>query len=526
MNKAMAKVVILVAITAAVWVLYENFADNLIRAMYEGDSVGILNNLIKYQHKKPVEHYLGFADRIFYKYWLLLGVGVSLMVAFGTLVSWNSGRVKSSRRSDGVALEVDSPTFKYSMSDVTIIFFLSLLVRAAFLPFVVDLPLASDENYYWSVPKLLAQGDFTSTLFRPPLWGYMLAIPAMIYDQPIAGRVLSVFLGAMAPVMVYLLAARLFNRRTAIIAAIIYMVYPEHVYYSHYVWSELVFGLLCLLAVHLFFVFIQDVKKTGVFRLSFLVAAVALLAKEFAVIFFAGLMATLLLSKIDRKLTRLSVACVLFVSLAATYSLIASCMTRRVIILNDAPLYNISRATGVDPDYTYSFDSREETFVKLALFFKDRSLRTTLSKFKKHFYNLWTPNSFPIVRLFSAHRPDTWSYGMSKPYLAVYVLAGYYICLIVAGLMGFCLADWAPFRIFSIVSLAALSSMAVFAFLCSRFRLPFMFIFAIYAAHLFANGTILLGNLRSIAKSAVLIVLLKVFISVVHVKIETFGIWG
>jgi len=37
------------------WLLYEGFAAGLIVAMYEGRSLGILNRLIRYQHKKPVE---------------------------------------------------------------------------------------------------------------------------------------------------------------------------------------------------------------------------------------------------------------------------------------------------------------------------------------------------------------------------------------------------------------------------------------------------------------------------------------
>ncbi len=47
------------------YILYKCFANSLIEAIYKGQSFQVLNNLIKYQHKYPLEHYLRSGELIF-----------------------------------------------------------------------------------------------------------------------------------------------------------------------------------------------------------------------------------------------------------------------------------------------------------------------------------------------------------------------------------------------------------------------------------------------------------------------------
>ena len=517
----MVYIFIMLLCMASVLLLYECFAHQLVRAMYEGKSIGALNNLIKYQYKKPVGHYLDLANTIFYKMWLLSGIAFSLLVTAKSLLDFADNKRWLSSE---------------SILNIKIVFFSSLGIRVMFLPFVTNLLLATDEGYYWNVPKYLAKGDFVSVVLRPPLWGCLLAIPAWFFDHPFMGRLFATVIGACTPVLIYLLAEKVFNKRTGLVAALIYAAYPEHIGYSHYLWSEILFGFLCLLSLYLFFVFVQD-RRTNLFLLlSFFVAGLALLAKEFAVILVVGLSVTLFFLQTKNIMRKILPACLLFLLPAIGYSLVASRITNHVIVLADAPIGNLIQATAADsnPKFSYSHETREDSILDLIHFLKERSLHDTLRSMQKQFYNLWTPNSFPVARVLATHRlqawsygdPQVWSYGVSSPWPWVFIIAGFYIFVVVIGLAGLCLAETAPFRIFSIVSLVCLSSTSIFAFLCSRFRLPFMFIFVMYTAYTLVNAKVLMGNLKNRKRLAFPAFFLAIFAHIVYCKIHTLGSWG
>jgi len=509
--------------------LYTALGHQLVAAMYEGRAPDILNNLIKYQHKKPVEHYLVLADKLFYRtvfeVWLFSCLALPFFIILRSFFRHDRPLSVESELTVAQPHGSLSACSQYSISHIKIIFFAALLVRIAFLPFVVNLPLAGDEEYYWSVPKLLADGDFSSTVLRPPLWGYLLAIPAAVLDQPIAGRILAALIGACTAPLAYLLGTRLFDKRTGLIAGLIYAFYPEHVAYSHGLWSEVLFGFLGLLWAYLFFLFAEDKQKNKFLFLSFFVGGFALLAKEFAVILFAGLVVAMFFLKTKHKIRKALICCFLFFLPAFAYSLTLSCITKRVVVLSDAPVSNF-RQVVIGENFTYDFDKREELVSGLIGAVGKRTFRQTIRTMKSQFYNLWTPNSFPIVRLLAGHTPEIWDYGLSRPWPWVYLVAGGYIFVILAGLTGLCLARPGPFKNFAIVSLVCLSSTCILALLCSRHRFPFTFIFILYTAHLLVNAKALLGNPKNTARIVVLVILLRLFAEIVLCKLPTFGSWG
>ncbi|RKY09568.1 MAG: hypothetical protein DRP66_01925 [Planctomycetota bacterium] len=57
----------LLLLLCALAIFYGLCGKSIIEAAYEGKSIGFANNLIKYQHTKPVEHYLELADVLFYR---------------------------------------------------------------------------------------------------------------------------------------------------------------------------------------------------------------------------------------------------------------------------------------------------------------------------------------------------------------------------------------------------------------------------------------------------------------------------
>ncbi len=508
------------------WLLYHCFAHALITAMYHGNVPEMLINIIKYQHKKPLEHYLNLATGLFYKAWLLLIIAVFLSFLTRFVTEAKTRFKPGSDLPDSIISQTTHAHSKRSIYNVEIIFHISLAIRLVFLPFVTNLPLAGDEGYFWRVFNMLGRGDFTHTLLRPPLWGYLLAILSAIFDDPLSGRMLSVLIGACAPVLVYLLAERLFNTKTALVAAILYAFYPEHIAYSHYLWAEILFGSLTILSVYFFVIFTENIQSNKCFTLTFLMLSITLLAREFTVIIFAGIIAALFFLKTKRKIRKILLASVLFLSMATIYSLIASCITKQVVVLNDSTMVNFARAANLETGYSHTFQNRKQTVSSLTEYLRQRSPLETARSFKNQFYNLWNPNSFPVVRLLGQYKPDEWSYGVAKPFPWVCIIVGYYICLVFIGLFGLCLAKMTPFRIFSVTSLFCLSSTAVIARLVSRFRLPFMFIFVIYAAHFMVNTKQLSPNLRNPVKLALIFLLTALFISIIFTKIPTIGSWG
>ena len=74
MNEKVKHEKVLIAVFVAIFLLlcalatfYGLCGKSIIEAAYEGKSIGFVNNLIKYQYKKPVEHYLELADVLFYR---------------------------------------------------------------------------------------------------------------------------------------------------------------------------------------------------------------------------------------------------------------------------------------------------------------------------------------------------------------------------------------------------------------------------------------------------------------------------
>lgn len=124
---------------------------------------------------------------------------------------------------------------------------------------------------------MLASGQFLSTILRRPLWGYLLSIPAVIYDHPFAGRVFATIIGSITPVLVYLAATRLFNKRTGFVAGLLFAFYPEHICYSHYLWSEILLTPLIVLSVYFFALFAKDRQQNKYLFLSFIIAGFGLL---------------------------------------------------------------------------------------------------------------------------------------------------------------------------------------------------------------------------------------------------------
>lgn len=409
-----------------------------------------------------------------------------------------------------------------------ILFLIAIIIRLSFLPWIINLPMAGDEENYWE----WATDKFDlKYFFRPPLWPLLLHIPGLLFKHPLSGRILTMIIGAFSPLFVFLLARLLFNRRVGYLAGLIYAIYPEHVAYSHYLWAEILFGFLCLISTYLFFKYLKENSQNKMLIYSSIVAGIALLAKEFSIVLFFAMVTTLVFNNLQNKLKKILLFTFLYFLPLIAYFLIGSFHGRKPINLYYAVIGNFREAIGLSfsspnalarPGEPGALTSTKELVSEI----RNRKLNKTFLNFKKNLYNLWTPNSFPIFRLLSA-KPSPWSYGVSKPWFLVLICVSFYIIIVTTGLSGMTLSEDSPFKQFSFFTLSYLSLTSVIALLVSRFRLPFMFPLIIYSAYFLTNYRSLLKNTLKRKRALLgLLICLIIFIHIIFVKYKTFGQWG
>jgi 4-amino-4-deoxy-L-arabinose transferase-like glycosyltransferase len=392
--------------------------------------------------------------------------------------------------------------------------------------------MVGDESYYWwDIERL------DMLVLKPPLWRWLVQAAKWVHGDPIAARTLCAVLGSCTAPLVALLGGRVFDRRTGLVAGLFFAFYPEFVGYSHYLWAETCFGCLAVLGTLLFFRFLDD-GKTSSLCVAALACGVSWLAKEFAVVLFAALIGTLLTRKLAGKVRKAGLACILFALPVAVYSVFASLMVGRVIILNETGVSSMRQAAGLDPGgiVIYHPEEREEQAEELIEYLRARPMSQALTDFKDMFYNLWSPASLVSKRLIGvtvvstsrSERVERWLYGLPRGWgVALTILVTWsYVVVMVLGLTGLCACERSAFRTFSILVLVLLTSTALLLFLGSRYRMVFLFVPLLHAAHLATNAPVLFDRLREPRRALALLALLVLFAHVVVTRRDAIGFWG
>jgi 4-amino-4-deoxy-L-arabinose transferase-like glycosyltransferase len=401
--------------------------------------------------------------------------------------------------------------------DIVILFIFALVVRLSVFPYWKDLHLYGDEFFYWSWAQKIADGNFLRNFLRPPLWTYILSIPALLTDNYVYGRALTVVLSSFSVPLIYSIGKYIFNRKAGIIAGTTYSVYPNIVGYSHYLWSETLLALFILVSTFLFFKAAGNEKKHILVYLSFAVSSIGLLTKEFAIIQFGALILALIATELIDKKKMILMGTVIFLTPILIYSAIASVYAQRPVILADAFVYNSNEADSGKIIWKKTTKENLEIFTQRLFKFREIPAR-----FVRQVYNLWTPNSFPVFRLLNA---DQKYKDIPHPQLVAYITSAMYILVVVFGLTGMCCAEKNLFLVFSISNLLLLSSAGLFFLMCSRFRIPFMYIFILYSSALLADPKAALKRMtwqRGLLIGAIGIVFIKIIIN----KAPSFGYWG
>ena len=122
-----------------------------------------------------------------------------------------------------------------------------------------------DSVFYYKVAVSLAQGHgYTGpwtglpTAQWPPGYPFFLAGIYSLFGPTVAGaRLANVALGAGTAALVYVLALRLFDKRTATLAGLLAAVFPGQIFFVSLVWSEVVFTFAFVLALLLIVLVVQ-----------------------------------------------------------------------------------------------------------------------------------------------------------------------------------------------------------------------------------------------------------------------------
>ena len=414
-----------------------------------------------------------------------------------------------------------------SLRHIILIAAIALAIRAVILPFVLHIPLAGDEKYYWHICPGRVGLEYYSVLTEAPLWGmvlWWLRSTSSLLQLPIAGRALSALIGASTPLLVYLLATTVFNRRTGLIAAILYSLFPEHIGFSHCLWAEILLSFLAVLTAYLFFKFVENPCSARWLYWSAIAGGFALITKEYILFLFVGFLGAFPTVRHYLSVKKLIIACCLFILPATVYSVAISCALQRIVFISEGTKHTMAYSQGLVS--IRKNDCIEFSWRTIWRSLHRRPMNQTARSFDKQVCNLWTTSSYPIVRLIHLRgyprvfRDFTYGSATRVSFLLAWITALFSVAVITVGLTGLCLGDSGPFRNFSFIALVGITLSGLVIWEISRYRLPFMFILIIWAAYVFTHPRGVVAALSHRGRVVILCLLLLLYTHVVFTGVH------
>jgi hypothetical protein len=174
------------------------------------------------------------------------------------------------------------------------VFLLLSLVCAAFLIKLYFLPffrvISADGAGYANVARAIFRGEgFASSTHFPPLYPLLVGLlNTLVPDVELAGRLVSMIMGSLVVIPIYLLATEFFSRKAGIIASLLAVVWPSLRLWSGEVMSQSTYLTLHILAIYL----VWRAFKQGSLLLSTtagVVMGLSYLTRPEAVIAFAAM---------------------------------------------------------------------------------------------------------------------------------------------------------------------------------------------------------------------------------------------
>lgn len=178
---------------------------------------------------------------------------------------------------------------KYSLLFLIILFFLALhLVNLTILP------IFNDEAIYlhWGIISIDKPGELFYSLFdgKQPLLMWVYGLSQNYFTDPLfAGRFISVILGLFTLIGIFLIAKRIANEKTALIAIFIYTIIPIFVFYNRQALMEAAIAACGIWAFYLFIKIIDAKNKYFYSILLGITVGVSLFIKASALVFLVPL---------------------------------------------------------------------------------------------------------------------------------------------------------------------------------------------------------------------------------------------
>ncbi len=135
-----------------------------------------------------------------------------------------------------------------------------------------------DEGYHIELTDEILSGKLIpdAPFYRAPLYPYSLALLRLVTsDNLFAVRVIQSSLGSLLPVMIFLLGLRLFQRKVALTAGVIAVLYPTFIYYDA---SLLITSTMTLLSILVVWQTFRAERKLTLWRLVILGGLIGLAA--------------------------------------------------------------------------------------------------------------------------------------------------------------------------------------------------------------------------------------------------------
>jgi len=249
-----------------------------------------------------------------------------------------------------------------------------LLMLAAFLLRYLSIPpyqvIAADGPSYVAISRqIFERFDFTGSIHYPPLYPILIGLAnQLLHDFEVAGRWVSLIMGSLLPLPVYLLGRGLYGREAGYVAAAIVLIWPEFIFQSSTVLAYSTY--FTLLTAGLWLLWLAQSRKSSVQAVaSGLVLAAAYLTRQEAFISLVAVCfclaaATLWRERTIGSLKPLLLACGVFATAVFPYVLMVhdvmgiwTMAGKSVVTLTDALGYYLNR-----------FDlNREPGFAKIGI---------------------------------------------------------------------------------------------------------------------------------------------------------------
>lgn len=416
---------------------------------------------------------------------------------------------------------------------------IALISRIAILHFSWEVKPLFDEGDYLNKAKEILEKGYFDGAFRPPLYPYFLAALIKVFNNNIYYvKLTQVLIGTLSTLYIYKTAKEMFtSENVALIAALLFCLYPDMVWYSCFLWSETLFLFLFLPCFYLLIKFQKENNKYLLFSAGLLFGLSAL--TKSVVLYFLVFILVWIVHYNKKEGLKLSVIFMTGAIIVISPWTIKNYVEfKRVIPIDTNGMFNLYEGNNKIKDYKIIFAGpagkemreRYQSFGNNEAERERGALKEALNYileeqpqwvFKKIYYEipeLWNPDSLALRHIRIGR------YGEIPPYLVVmevlYFIMAYFF-VIFTSVFGLINAPKVKQYWFVIGLLVYLNLIHVVTYASIRYNvfvLPFLMFYSAYT----------LGSLRSLKReSTITKKILGIFVSIVFVVLWAISSeWG